>query len=314
MSPFDFSKTIDKVKASLKKETQRAEQYGLGSTLPKMSDDPKDYVVMPDWWKQYFGVMGLQFGKIVQIAGDSDTGKTSLALEAILRAQQQGYGIIYVETEGKTGEADLVIKGVDPKGVMTVTSGITEEAFDGALKLWNQFFKDFPNEKLLLVFDSYGNTVSLRDSALDMVKQDQQPGGAAKTNRMGINTMIARMQRDPVAILIVNYTYDNMKSRGKTNAGGKGLNFFSIMTLQSSRLGWITASRKGVKVKLGAKVRWNVYKNHYAKTLIDDKGEQILLPAFIDLSITAEGFKLLDGTEKSDDDEEDRKLRPEEEE
>lgn len=289
---FDFSKTIDAVQESFKTNKNRVDQLGLGDTLQDISKDPADYVVMPDWWKESFGIPGLEFHKIVQIAGDSDTGKTSLALEAILRAQQQGYGIIYIETEHKTGPVDLIAKGIDPNGVMTVSSAITEEAWDGGLKLWDQFFKDFPNEKLLLVYDSYGNTVSMRDTALDLTKQSQKPGGAAKTNRMGINTMIARMQKDPVAILIINYTYDNMGSKGKTNAGGKALNFFAMLTLQAQRTGWIEPTRDGRKVRMGATVIWKIFKNHYAKSLVDDNGEQILLPAFINLKITKDGFKI----------------------
>lgn len=295
---FDFSKTIKTVQDSMEKDPKRANQLGLGNTLSDISNDPKDFIVMPDWWKESFGILGLQFHKIVQIAGDSDTGKTSLALEAIKRAQEQGYGVIYVETEGKTGKADLLAKGINPEGVLTVSSGITEEAFDGALKLWDQFFNDYPKEKLLLVYDSYGNTVSLRDSALDLTKDSQKPGGAAKTNRMGINTMVARMQTDPVAILIINYTYDNIGSVGQTNAGGKGLNFFSMLTLQAKRTGWIEPTRKGQKVRIGALVKWRVYKNHYAKSLFDESGNQILLPAAIDLQITAEGFKLLQKSDK----------------
>lgn len=303
---FDFSSTIDKIKTSLKKEKaeKRIGQFGLGSTLTPPSPNPEDYVVMPDWWKTHFGVVGLEFGKIVQIAGDADTGKTSLALEAMLRAQQQGFGVIYVETEGKTTELDLVEKGIDPTGVMSVSSGITEEAFDGALRAWDVFFKDYPKEKLLLVFDSYGNTISLRDAVLNLTKEFQKPGGAAKTNRQGLNTMIARMHYDPVAILVVNYTYANIGSQGQTNAGGKALNFFSILTLQSKRLGWLDATRKGVKVRLGAKVRWTVYKNHYAKTLLDESGNQILLPTFIDLSITSEGLKVFEGGSKDEEESE----------
>jgi len=293
---FDFSSTIEKLQASVKKDEKRVGQFGLGNTLASnVSTDPNDFILMPEWWKENFGVIGLQFGKIVQIAGDSDTGKTSLALEAMLRAQQQGVGVIYVETEGKTSEQDLVNKGIDPKGIMTVSSAITEEAFDGALRAWSKFYEDYPGERLLLVYDSYGNTVSQRDATIDMTKQDQKPGGAAKTNRMGINTMIARMQIDKVAVLIVNYTYSNIgnpMAKGQVNAGGKALNFFSMLTLQSTRLGWIDAVRGGKNVRLGAKVRWRVYKNHYAKTLVDENGKQILLPSYVDLSIKAEGFSV----------------------
>jgi len=293
MSKFDFSSTIDKIRKSFKKEERRSKQFGVGTTL--LSEQiPENFIVMPDWWKEYFGVIGLEFGKIVQIAGDADTGKTSLALEAMLRAQKQGFGVLYVETEGKTTEADFVLKGIDPKGIMVVSSAITEEAFDGALRCWSEFFRDFPNEKLLFVYDSYGNTVSKRDAVLNITKDSQKPGGAAKTNRLGLNTMIARMQTDPVAILIVNYTYANIGSKGQTNAGGKALNFFSMLTLQAHRIGWIDVIRGGITVRAGAKIRWKVYKNHYAKTLLDENGKQILLPSQIDLSITVEGFKVLE--------------------
>lgn len=298
MSKFNFDSTLNKVQESFKKDKRRASQMGLGTSLADISTDPSDYVILPDWWHEHFGIPGLQFGKIVQIAGDSDTGKTSLALVAIKAAQEQGYGIIYVETEGKTGPADLVNAGIDPNGVMTVHSAITEEAFDGALRCWDAFFNDFPNEKLLLVYDSYGNTVSQRDSALDLTSESQKPGGAAKTNRMGINTMIARMQKDPVAVLVINYTYDNIGTVGKVNAGGKALNFFAMLTLQAQRTGWVDVTRQGKKVRLGAQVKWRVFKNHYSKALKDSEGNQILLPSEINLTITGEGFKLLEKKEK----------------
>ncbi len=299
---FDFSSTIDKIKKSMEKDDDRAKQFGLGSTLVPASSDLKDFVVMPDWWKEYYGVPGIEFGKIVQIAGDADTGKTSLALEIILRAQQQGFGVIYIETEKKTGRSDLIAKGIDPEGVMSIATSVAEEAYDGAFRCWDQFFKDYPEERLLLVFDSYGNTISQRDSAIDMTKDSQKPGGSAKTNRMGINKMIAKLQKN-VAILIVNYTYANIGSVGQTNAGGKALNFFSTLILQSKRIGWIDVTRNKIKVRAGAKVRWFTNKNHYAKTLVDEEGKQILLPTSIDLSITAEGFKILEKKKEGEEEE-----------
>jgi len=300
MSKFNFKSTIEKVQKSMGKDERRSKQFGVGEALTEISQDPKDYVVLPEElkWKDNFGVIGLQFGKIVQIAGTSDTGKTSLALKAMLAAQEQGIGIIYAETENKTTVQDLTNAGIDPEGVMIVSTGITEEVYDGVFKAWNQFFVDYPKEKLLVIFDSFGNTVSQRDSESDMTTDSQKPGGAAKTNRQGLNTMIARMQTDPVAILVVNYTYDNIGSHGKTNAGGQALNFFTMISIQASRIGWVEAVRQGKKVRLGAKVSWKVFKNHYAKSIVDENGKQILLSPEVQYSITAEGFKVLDSKDK----------------
>lgn len=293
MSKFDFTKTINSIKGSLKKDERRANQIGLGSSLESVSNDPKDYVVLPEWWKNAFGVLGLKFGHFVQIAGEPDSGKTSLSLLSIKCAQEQGYAVIYVETEGKTSSEDLAAAGIDENGVITIRSKVVEEAFDAANLAIDAVFNDFPDAKLLLVFDSYGNTVSMRDSELKLTESSAMVGGSAKTNRMGISALAAKQIQYPIAVLIVNYTYDNMGSPGKTNAGGKALNFHCMLTIQSSRKAWYEKTVQGIKVRAGADVMWKVYKNHYAKALKDENGKQILLAKELVMRISEEGFKPL---------------------
>lgn len=301
MGKFDFTKTIERVQNNYKKDPRMAKQVGLGDALEEISIDPADYVVMDTWWKEKFGVMGLKFGHMVQVAGKSDSGKTSISLDAMRRAQEQGFGIIYVETESKTGQEDLIAAGIDPDGVICVNSSITEEAFELGLKAWDSFFVDFPNEKLLFVYDSFGNTVSQRDSGLNMTEKGSMVGGHAKTNRLGLSAMRAKMIKDPVAVLLINRTYDNLNSPGKTNAGGDAINFFSMLTVQTARKGWYEKTVKGEKVRAGAIVIWNIYKNHYAKALRDTDGKTILLPKYVELKITGEGIAPVGQSDNSEE-------------
>lgn len=298
---FDFTKTIQRVQESYKKDKRMSNQIGDGLTLEDISTDPADYIVLDPWFKDQFGVMGLKFGHMVQWAGKSDSGKTSFSLYAMRKAQEQGYGIIYVETESKTGPEDLIAAGIDPSGVICVNSSITEEAFELGLKGWESFFADFPAEKLLFVYDSFGNTVSMRDSGLNMTEKGSMVGGHAKTNRLGLSAMRAKMIKDPVAVLIVNRTYDNMGSPGKTNAGGDAINFFSMLTVQTARKGWYERTIDKVKVRAGAIVVWNVYKNHYAKAIRDANGNSIMFPKSIELKITGEGIAPMDASIQSED-------------
>lgn len=291
MSKFDFTKTIKRVQDNYKKDVRMANQIGDGLTLEEISKNPADYVVMDPWWEEKFGVMGLKFGHMIQVAGKSDSGKTSISLAAMKKAQEQGYGIVYVETESKTGPEDLIAAGIDPAGVICVNSSITEEAFELGLKAWESFFVDYPEAKLLFVYDSFGNTVSMRDSGLSMTEKGSMVGGHAKTNRLGLSAMRAKMIKDPVAVLIVNRTYDNMNSPGKTNAGGDAINFFSMLTVQTARKGWYERTVGGEKVRAGAIVIWNVYKNHYAKALKGTDGKTLLLPKFVELKITSDGIE-----------------------
>lgn len=260
MSKFNMDNLANEIRKSFKDNPRLAKRIGVGSNLSKLED--KDYIIMPQWWKDCTGVVGLPFGKLVMIAGDSDSGKTSAAIEAMKAAQQQDVGIIYVETEGKTTEQDFRTWGVDPSGILLVQSSIAEEAFELLFASWDSFKAKYPGEKLLVVFDSIGNVVSQRDSEIDLMEQNQQPGGKGKINRLAISKMIAKRDEDQAAILIINYTYDNLGSPGKTNAGGKSVNFFSSLTFQTSRKGWYEKTIKGEKIRVGADVTWKLFKNH----------------------------------------------------
>lgn len=287
---FDINQVVAKVQSLYAKDPKKAAKFGQGNDLRALNDE--DFVLMPEWWQKGTNTKGLPFGKIVMIAGDSDSGKTSAAVAAMKAAQTQGHGVLYVETEGKTTKNDLESWGVDSEQIMLVQSSIAEEAFEMMFDLWDSFFDKYPEAKLLVVFDSLGNVVSKRDIEIDLTSQNQKPGGKGQTNRLGLNKLVAKRDEDDVAVLMINYTYDNIGSPGKTNAGGKAVNFFSCLTYQTSRKGWLEKTVKGVKHRTGAKVQWRLFKNHLDKT---NPG-----PKSIELDITAEGITLV-GTESSDD-------------
>ena len=167
MSKFNMSNLANEVKKQFKDDHKRAKRIGVGSNLSKLED--ADFIIMPTWWKQVTGVQGLPFGKIVMIAGDSDSGKTSAAIQAMKAAQTQEVGVIYVETEGKTTEQDLKNWGVDPNGILLVQSSIAEEAFELMFAAWETFKSNYPSSRLLVIFDSIGNVISQRDAEIDLV-------------------------------------------------------------------------------------------------------------------------------------------------
>ena len=283
MSKFDMSSLANDVRRQFKDNPKLAKRIGVGSNLSKLTD--ADYITMPSWWQQVTGVPGLPFGKLVMIAGDSDSGKTSCAIEAMKAAQAQEVGVIYVETESKTTEKDLQSWGVDTSSILLVQSSIAEEAFHLLFAAWDAFKAKYPSSPLLVVFDSIGNVVSQRDSEIDLMEQDSKPGGKGKINRLAINKMISKRDNDNAAILIINYCYDNIGSPGKTNAGGKAVNFFSSLTFQTSRRGWYEKTVDKQKVRAGADVTWKLFKNHLDKSGLNKKE--------FTLRITSEGINVI---------------------
>lgn len=285
MSKFNMGALVTDIRKQFKDNEKLAKRIGVGSNLSKL--EQKDFIIMPKWWEACTGVPGLPFGKLVMIAGDSDSGKTSCAIEAMKAAQAQEVGVIYVETEGKTTEKDLSSWGVDPSGILLVQSSIAEEAFELMFAAWDGFKAKYPGAPLLIVFDSIGNVVSQRDSEIDLMEQDSKPGGKGKINRLGLNKMVAKRDEDQAAILIINYVYDQIgMGHGKVNAGGKAVNFFSSLTYQTSRVKWLEKQVQGKKVRYGARVLWKLFKNHLAK---GEKSQKDIL-----LDITADGISLVD--------------------
>lgn len=263
----------------------------LADEMPESSD--LEYIDMPKWWVQATNTKGLPFRKIVQIAGDSDSGKTSCCIAAMKAAQDQGVIILYVETEGKTTKNDLTGWGVDPKKVYILQESVVENIYDDAIGWVDSQIEKDSTKKLLLIIDSIGSVISKHDAERDMADSGTKPGGKGKSNREGLNKIIAKRTQCNMAVLLINYTYDNIGSPGKTNAGGKSLNFFSSLTYQTSRKSWFEATVKGEKVRKGAIVSWKLFKNH-----IDRQNPG---PKVVDLKITAEGIEVMGGAAAEND-------------
>lgn len=288
---FDMASIAETLKKKLGKEdASLASRIGVGTDLT----DPKtgECVEMPEWWQEATNTRGFYMGRIAMIAGDSDSGKTSASIVAMKAAQEQGIGVIYVETENKTTTADLVAWGVDPENVFLIKCQIAEQAFEAMFQAIDALFSQDPKGKLLVIFDSLGNTVSFRDADLDMINESSQPGSKGKINRLGLNKMVIKRDQGNIAFLVVNYTYDNIGSVGKTNAGGKAINFFSSLTYQTSRVKWLEKTVAGKKIRTGALVKWTLFKNHIDKI---NPGQKDFL-----LKITAKGIELFKGKIEKD--------------
>lgn len=279
MNKFDISLVVADVQKLYKQDNHG---IGVGNDLKTIADG--NFLIMPTWWQEGTNTKGIPFGGIVQLAGDSDSGKTSAAIAAMKAAQAQGVAILYGETENKTTTEDLTNWGVDPSQVMMVKDTVAETFYKMFFQLRDAFVKRYPDAKLLQIVDSFGNLMTLRDQDMDLEKDSQKPGGKGKINRLALNKIIAGAQKGNIATLIINYTYDNIGSPGKTNAGGKALNFFSSLTYQTSRKQWIEKTVKGQKVRVGAKVQWRLFKNHIDKA---NPGPKIL-----ELDITSDGIEL----------------------
>lgn len=286
----DMKALAEKIKKTFKGDEKAANMIGVGSNLKQLTDE--DFIRMPSFWTDpdSTNTKGIPYGKVTMLAGTPDSGKSSVAIMAMKAAQEQGAAVIYAETEGKTTEKDLIAWGVDPTQIMLIQARTAERVFTGIIRAWDTIKDAHPSVNLFVVIDSLGNVVSERDSELDMMEGVQQIGGKGKLNRLGLNKIIGKMEQDNAAILLINYTYDNLGSPGKTNAGGQALNFFSSLTYQTARKSWIEKTVDGKKVRTGAEVIFRLYKNHLNK---EAPGAKEII-----FKITSDGIELVKAKEE----------------
>jgi RecA/RadA recombinase len=263
MGTFDPKAFLDKMKKNLSADI--AKNIGMGDALPQLTAE--DFMPMPKWWVSATKTPGLPYGRIVMLAGDTDSGKTSAAIQAIKAAQEQDVHVLYMETENKTTEEDFKNWGVDPSKVWVIPNNIAEKAYDALFTMVRGFKEDNPTGKLLVIIDSMGNVVSQRSSSMELSEDSEKPGEKGKINRMALEILISLVSGSTqIATLLINYTYDNIGfGHGKTNAGGKGPSQFSSLIYQTQRKGNLYKDIKGVKTKVGAEVVWTLYKNHLFK-------------------------------------------------
>lgn len=297
------SATKDRIKERDKRKQNKANpdiySTGEGMIFPTK---PEEFVVGPEWWQQMTGTLGIPYGFMIQVAGTTDSGKTSLAIEFLRKAQEQNVIPIWADTEGKTTRLRLTQWGADPDRMLLLKPKTLEEMYEGFDEYLETVDTMYGKDaKLLFIIDSLGNTVSETEAEVS-IRDSVQMGKRANINNRGFSRIASRMRmRGNMSVLIVNQTYDNMGSPGKQNKGGKNKDFYSALIFQTSRIGWIEGTVKGEKVRKGAKVKYSVYKNH----LIDN--DQIYGKAY-ELDITAKGIAL-----KGEVPEEFKKITPEQE-
>jgi len=309
----DVQALVDEVKGRYgKNEKALADDLTTGDNI-QLPDEDSDYVLsntLRSWWSDLVGVRGIPFGRIVQIAGKSDSGKSTTAMAFMRAAQEAGVLVILWDAEKKFGiKRYKNYMGGDPNTLLVTRN---KSILNGAKQVI-QYIKvakeQNPDVKILIVWDSVGATLNEQedDEGDDYSKQ---PGVTAKQVGWAMkkfNSVIERYRnlktgKETIACLCINQVYQLIGSVGSKEKGGEQLYYLSSVILQLSRKKDLNRVTKGNKVKFGIVTRAKVRKNH----LFD--GEECI--AELDLVVSAGGIQLASDVKgKSDivgwDDEED---------
>lgn len=291
----DISKLIKSARDSYgKKEQGLANQLCTGTSISRPSSDD-DFVLWSkgDHWKTLTHLRGLPFGRIVQISGRPDSGKSTHAMAFMKEAQDQDCLVILWDAERKFSAKrfDTHIGGTSENILIVDTNNIIEGA-KGVAQLIHAAKEQDETVKVLIVWDSVGASMNSTEDKEEDEDHSKQPGVTAKEITWAIkkfNKLINRYRsretgKETVAVLAINQSYANIGSVGYKNKGGGELEYLSSLIIELSRKGNLTHTRDGEKYKYGIVTRARVSKNH-----LFDGNESI---AEMNLVVSAAGIQL----------------------
>lgn len=284
-------------------------QITTGAGISRPSKD-SDFVCYPNsHWEQLTGIKGIPFGRVVQIAGRPDSGKSSHAMAFMKHAQDQGVLVILWDTEGKFSATRFDnFFHASSKDLAIVPSKMILQGGDQIEALIHSANKKYPGIKILVVWDSVGGTLAQNEDVKNF-RDSKQMAAASKENGQVMRGIVRLMEQykdketneETIGVLLINQTYANIGAPGQKESGGQKVEYFSSLILQLTRKKDLTKTKNKVKRKIGIVTRAKVRKNH----LFD--GEDSV--AELDLLVTAGGIRLAseaklkteDGWDDSDD-------------
>lgn len=296
----DIKELVAKAQGRFKKKPAIAARMTQGDRIV-LSTDPEDYICSPEidkFWRPLTGILGFAFGRIFQIAGKPDSGKSTAAMLAMKAAQQQDALVVLWDAEGKFDSIRFRDKiGGDPSEIAVAPSRNILEGVQQVVAYVKAAKELNPEQKIFIVWDSVGASIN---SAEDEENDDysKQPGVTAKEVSWAIRRFNQLMEkfRDKdgnytIAILCINQVYANIGSVGFKQKGGAELEYLSSLILEMSRKETLTRTKNKQKIKYGIKTVARVKKNHLFG------GEDCV--AELDLVVSAAGIELANEVKKN---------------
>lgn len=245
-------------------------QIVTGDSISR-SSKKSDFVYWEDSpWQLCTSILGVPFGKIVQISGRPDSGKSTHAMQFMALAQQQGHLVVLWDAEQKFSPKRFDKHfGGKSSDLLMVKSKMISEGADMVEAIVHSAMKALPDKKILIVWDSVGG--SLPKSEKGKSKRDsRQMAEAAKENGSVARGLVMLMEEyrdkekneERIGVLLINQVYANIGAPGQVESGGQKLAFHSSLVTQLTRVADLFKVRDKIKRKVGIRTKMRVKKNH----------------------------------------------------
>ena len=201
------------------------------------------------------GIGGVPRGRVVEIYGPEASGKTTLALQVIAQAQQQGGNAAFVDAEHALDPTYARKLGVDLENLLVSQPDHGEQALEIVEVLVRSGGID------VVVVDSVAALVPRAE--IDGEMGDAQVGLQARLMSQALRKLTGVVAKSRTCLVFINQLREKigvMFGNPETTTGGRALKFYSSVRIDIRRIGAI----KDTDRVIGGRTRVKIVKNKLA--------------------------------------------------
>jgi recombination protein RecA len=245
--------------ATLKTTLQQIErQFGEGAIMPLGKDKQVAIQGIPTGSLSLdiaLGGQGIPRGRIIEIFGPESSGKTTLALHVLAKAQQQGGIVAFIDAEHALDPSWAKKLGVELDTLLVSQPTCGEEA----MHITEMLIKS--NAVDVIVIDSVAALIPKQELEGDI--GDTHVGLQARLMSQSMRKLTGAIAKAKTAVIFINQIREKigvMFGSPETTPGGRALKFYSSCRIDVRKVG---ALKDGEEV-VGQRVRAKVVKNKVA--------------------------------------------------
>ena len=212
---------------------------------------------------------GLPVGRITEITGLEQSGKSLVSAHLLAETQKQGGVAVLIDTETAVSRDFLEAIGVDVSKLLYVSADSVEQIFDFTETIIEKVRETSKDKIVTIVVDSVAAASTTNELASDYKKDGYATDKAiiiSKAMRK-ITNMIGRQK---ISLVFTNQLRQKMNAMFGdpwTTSGGKALAFHASVRLRLKNMGQIKMKQGGQDRTVGMKVRCQVVKNRMGPPL-----------------------------------------------
>lgn len=238
---------------------QLQKQYGSGAVIKLGSTNVKPWASIPTGaltLDRALGIGGLPRGRVVEIFGPESSGKSTLALTAVAKAQEMGLTCAYIDAEHALDPVYMQAVGIDLDNLLLAQPDYGEQGFDIADRLLRT------GDIGLIVIDSVAALVPKAE--LDGEMEQQQMGLQARMMAKAMRKLTGLAAQHDTLIIFINQLRNKigvMFGNPETTPGGFALKYAASVRIDVRK-------KEDLKDKqgnpTGIKVKAKIIKNKMA--------------------------------------------------